>query len=165
MAQFPFLRLCGYVVCNCDSDGVDSMATSIYSRRCRTVVNPDNITVAAISVDQEMAAAGAGLGHFHSHNYEVVKEGSGDSQLARYCVVAMVRYEMLFYIYARTHSRTHKHTLSHYAPQFTTLPNRDVSYFVGLSFTMKFCHFVTRKVITYKGIHCIHTLNNGQHLY
>ncbi|KAM2393214.1 hypothetical protein ACFX1X_036597 [Malus domestica] len=36
-----------------------------------------------------MAPAGAGHGHFHSHNYEVVKEGSGDSQLVRYCVVTM----------------------------------------------------------------------------
>lgn len=67
---------------------VDSMATSIYSKRCRTGVIPDN---AAVEVDQEMASVGAGHGHFHAHSHDIVKGGDGDSQLPRYRVVAMVR--------------------------------------------------------------------------
>ncbi|XP_008225789.1 PREDICTED: fe(2+) transport protein 1-like [Prunus mume] len=69
---------------------VDSMATSIYSKRCRTGVIPDNGTVAAVEVDQEMAAVGAGHGHFHAHSHDIVKGGNEDSQLPRYRVVAMV---------------------------------------------------------------------------
>ncbi|PQP95531.1 fe(2+) transport protein 1-like [Prunus yedoensis var. nudiflora] len=55
-----------------------------------TGVIPDNGTVAAVEVDQEMAAVGAGHGHFHAHSHDIVKEGNGDSQLPRYRVVAMV---------------------------------------------------------------------------
>ncbi|BBH01279.1 zinc transporter 10 precursor [Prunus dulcis] len=69
---------------------VDSMATSIYSKRCRTGVIPENGTVAAVEVDQEMAAVGAGHGHFHAHSHDIVKGGNEDSQLPRYRVVAMV---------------------------------------------------------------------------
>ncbi|TQE03439.1 hypothetical protein C1H46_010919 [Malus baccata] len=70
---------------------VDSMATSIYSRRCRTGVIPDKGETPALEVDQEMAVVGAGHGHFHAHNHVVDKGENGDSQqLSRYRVVAMV---------------------------------------------------------------------------
>ncbi|XP_062016185.1 fe(2+) transport protein 1-like [Rosa rugosa] len=68
---------------------VDSMATSIYSRRSKAGVNPNSDGVAAaIEGDQEMAVAGGGHGHFHSHNHQV--KGGSESQLSRYRVVAMV---------------------------------------------------------------------------
>ncbi|XP_004293739.1 PREDICTED: probable zinc transporter 8 [Fragaria vesca subsp. vesca] len=68
---------------------VDSMATSIYSKRSKAgAVNPDTDGVAAIEGDQEMAVAGGGHGHFHSHNHQV--KGGSESQLSRYRVVAMV---------------------------------------------------------------------------
>jgi zinc transporter 1/2/3 len=67
---------------------VDSMATSIYSRRSKAGVNPDSGGVAAIEGDQEMAVADGGHGHFHSHHHQV--KGGSESQLTRYRVVAMV---------------------------------------------------------------------------
>ncbi|XP_050369902.1 fe(2+) transport protein 1-like [Argentina anserina] len=67
---------------------VDSMATSIYSRRSKAGVNPDTDGVAAIDGDQEKAVVAGGHGHFHSHNHQV--KGGNESQLSRYRVVAMV---------------------------------------------------------------------------
>ncbi|XP_050370046.1 fe(2+) transport protein 1-like [Argentina anserina] len=70
---------------------VDSMGTSIYSRRSKAGVNPDTDGVTATDGDQELAVAAGGHGHFHSQNHQVVKgSGEGESQLTRFRVVAMV---------------------------------------------------------------------------
>lgn len=71
---------------------VDSMATSIYGRKCNAGVIP-HIDVAAEG-DQEMAVNHGGH-HLHGHQHDV-KVGGGESQLLRYRVVAMVR--LLMYI-------------------------------------------------------------------
>ncbi|KAF5472889.1 hypothetical protein F2P56_009555 [Juglans regia] len=70
---------------------VDSLATSLYTKKCNTGVIPDS----SISVegDQEMQAAVSSGQHVHSHqlHHGVLKAESGDnSQLLRYRVVAMV---------------------------------------------------------------------------
>ncbi|GLT54621.1 hypothetical protein SLA2020_278050 [Shorea laevis] len=65
---------------------VDSMATAIYSRKSNAGVIPDGGV--AVTGDQEMAVVGAG--HSHGHHHGVLKAGTGDSQLLRYRVVAMV---------------------------------------------------------------------------
>ncbi|XP_059440366.1 probable zinc transporter 10 [Corylus avellana] len=67
---------------------VDSLATSVYSRKCKAGVIGDCDTAAATE-DHEMAVVSAG--HSHAHLHHGMKPGtSADSQLLRYRVVAMV---------------------------------------------------------------------------
>ncbi|XP_041023415.1 probable zinc transporter 10 [Juglans microcarpa x Juglans regia] len=67
---------------------VDSMATCIYSRKCNAGVTPDH-NINAVRADQEMAVVSAG--HVHAHGqHHGAKAGSGEIQLLRYRVVAMV---------------------------------------------------------------------------
>lgn len=68
---------------------VDSMATSIYGRKCNAGVIPHSVPAEG---DQEMAVNHGGL-HLHGHHHDV-KVGGGESQLLRYRVVAMVRLLM-----------------------------------------------------------------------
>ncbi|KAL5577638.1 hypothetical protein UlMin_019337 [Ulmus minor] len=70
---------------------VDSMATSLYSKKNRKGVLPaqSHIGTPTSQGDQEMAVVTPG--HFHSHHHGMVNEGvDGESQLLRYRVVAMV---------------------------------------------------------------------------
>ncbi|KAK9156301.1 hypothetical protein Sjap_003781 [Stephania japonica] len=78
---------------------VDSMATSLYSRRNNSnVVKPDDDHHhhghVAVSTDAEMAVVGGGGGgHFHGHHHGGLVDGGakdGSQQLLRYRVVAMV---------------------------------------------------------------------------
>lgn len=66
---------------------VDSMATSIYTKKCNAGVIPQSD--GAVERDQEMAVMGGS--HFHGHHHDV-KAAVGESQLLRYRVVAMVRF-------------------------------------------------------------------------
>lgn len=68
---------------------VDSMATSLYSRKNGAGVKPDSQVEAG---DQEMAVSGGGHFHAHHHGHLPPAEGIEGSQLLRYRVVAMVRY-------------------------------------------------------------------------
>ncbi|KAF6172299.1 hypothetical protein GIB67_024921 [Kingdonia uniflora] len=66
---------------------VDSMATSIYSKKNSSGIKPESDMIAG--GDTEMAVAGSdGGGHFHGHHAQMVA-GAGQ-QLLRYRVVAMV---------------------------------------------------------------------------
>ncbi|PON74193.1 Zinc/iron permease [Trema orientale] len=67
---------------------VDSMATSIYSNKCKAGVTPHQTSEVVPEGDQEMAVAGTG--HFHAHHHGLVKEEGVQTQLLRYRVVAMV---------------------------------------------------------------------------
>ncbi|TKY58970.1 zinc transporter 10 [Spatholobus suberectus] len=64
---------------------VDSLATSIYTKKCRTGVIPESSHAGG---DQEMGAVN--FGHFHGHHHAETKTESKESQLVRYRVVAMV---------------------------------------------------------------------------
>ena len=76
---------------------VDSMATAIYSNKCKAGVAPhDQGEVIVSEGDQEMAMAGSTTGHFHAHHHGLVKEDGVEAQLLRYRVVAMVRYNNSF---------------------------------------------------------------------
>lgn len=68
---------------------VDSMATSLYSRKNGAGVKPESQVEAG---DQEMAVSGGGHFHAHHHGHLPPAEGIEGSQLLRYRVVAMVRY-------------------------------------------------------------------------
>ncbi|XVE88471.1 hypothetical protein DITRI_Ditri19aG0072300 [Diplodiscus trichospermus] len=66
---------------------VDSMATTIYSRKCNNGVIPEG----AVTVEggqQEMAVVNTG--HFHGHQHDPKPAESADQQLMRYRVIAMV---------------------------------------------------------------------------
>ncbi|KAJ6869487.1 fe(2+) transport protein 1-like [Populus alba x Populus x berolinensis] len=66
---------------------VDSLATSVYSKKSNVGVNPESITHGA-EPDQEMAS---NVGHFHGHGHHYEdKLASGAKQLLRYRVIAMV---------------------------------------------------------------------------
>ncbi|KAF3450148.1 hypothetical protein FNV43_RR06228 [Rhamnella rubrinervis] len=65
---------------------VDSMATSIYSKKCNAGVIPQSDVAAG--QDQEMAVTVGS--HFHGHHHHDVKADGEESQLLRYRVVAMV---------------------------------------------------------------------------
>jgi zinc transporter 1/2/3 len=69
---------------------VDSLATSVYSKKSNVGVNPESITHGA-EPDREMASNVGGHFHGHGHHYED-KLASGAKQLLRYRVVAMVRF-------------------------------------------------------------------------
>jgi len=72
---------------------VDSLATSVYTKRGRTEIIPAENSPAA-GGDQEMGGV-VNFGHFHGHHHhhhpENKTEEGQDSQLLRYRVVAMVR--------------------------------------------------------------------------
>ncbi|RQP00934.1 hypothetical protein POPTR_015G117900v4 [Populus trichocarpa] len=66
---------------------VDSLATSVYSKKSNVGVNPESITHGA-EQDREMAS---NVGHFHGHGHHYEdKLADGAKQLLRYRVVAMV---------------------------------------------------------------------------
>ena len=67
---------------------VDSMATSIYSKKCNNGVIPDG-SVPVGGEQQEMAVVN--IGQFHGHHHHPKPSGSVDQQLMRYRVIAMVR--------------------------------------------------------------------------
>lgn len=78
---------------------VDSMATSLYTKKCnKGIIIPDQSDCnTPVQGDQEMAAVmDASRFHVHHHQHHgVIKPHGGDgvdSQLLRYRVVAMVRY-------------------------------------------------------------------------
>ncbi|KAL6975921.1 Fe(2+) transport protein 1 [Sarracenia purpurea var. burkii] len=66
---------------------VDSMATSLHSRKNNDEVSPK---MEAGGGDLELAAANGGGGHCHGHHFQPIKEGIEGAQLLRYRVVAMV---------------------------------------------------------------------------
>lgn len=66
---------------------VDSMATSVYSRKNSTGVKPE------AAGDQEMGVAAAGHYHGHGHQHGTQDEST---KLMRYRVVAMVSFSILF---------------------------------------------------------------------
>lgn len=72
---------------------VDSMATSFFGRKVKSGVQPENVTASGdVDGDREMSPNPMSCGHFHGqlpHNQD--KTESGQSQLLRYRVVAMVR--------------------------------------------------------------------------
>ncbi|KAM7530241.1 hypothetical protein LguiB_033651 [Lonicera macranthoides] len=72
---------------------VDSMATSIYSRKNRAGIKPDN-EMAVVARDEEVAVAAGGGGHVHGHHHGYT-QGSEGQQLLRYRVVAMANYKFL----------------------------------------------------------------------
>jgi zinc transporter 1/2/3 len=75
---------------------VDSLATSVYSKKSTVGVNPESITHGA-EPDQEMAVGHFhGHGNGHGHHYEA-KLAGGAKQLLRYRVVAMVRFHDFVY--------------------------------------------------------------------
>ena len=68
---------------------VDSLATSVYSKKCRSgAVIPESH---AAGGDQETGAVNFGHVHGHQHVHPEAKNESGETQLMRYRVVAMVR--------------------------------------------------------------------------
>ncbi|KAG6747340.1 hypothetical protein POTOM_049741 [Populus tomentosa] len=68
---------------------VDSLATSVYSKKSNVGVDPESVTHGA-EPDQEMASnVGHFHGHGHGHHYEP-KLAGGAKQLLRYRVIAMV---------------------------------------------------------------------------
>ncbi|EEF51561.1 zinc/iron transporter, putative [Ricinus communis] len=64
---------------------VDSMATSIYSKKCSVGVNPENELV---QQDREMGTVNARQGHSHGHFH--ASKATDGQQLLRYRVIAMV---------------------------------------------------------------------------
>lgn len=73
---------------------VDSLATSVYSKKSNVGVNPESITHGA-EPDREMAS---NVGHFHGHGHHYEdKLAGGAKQLLRYRVVAMVRFHDFVY--------------------------------------------------------------------
>jgi zinc transporter 1/2/3 len=75
---------------------VDSLATSVYSKKSTVGVNPESITHGA-EPDEEMAVGYFhGHGNGHGHHYEA-KLAGGAKQLLRYRVVAMVRFHDFVY--------------------------------------------------------------------
>ncbi|XP_024989827.1 probable zinc transporter 10 [Cynara cardunculus var. scolymus] len=68
---------------------VDSMATSMYTKKNNSVFAEGGDQAAGRSGDHEMAVASSGHGHHHSHHHGAQKGPIG-SQLLRYRVVAMV---------------------------------------------------------------------------
>ncbi|XWS12290.1 hypothetical protein CRYUN_Cryun37aG0076700 [Craigia yunnanensis] len=67
---------------------VDSMATSIYSKKCNNRVIPEEGAVPVGGVQHEMAVVN--IGQFHGHHHDTKPAGSVDQQLMRYRVIAMV---------------------------------------------------------------------------
>ncbi|CAK7336960.1 unnamed protein product [Dovyalis caffra] len=67
---------------------VDSMATSVYTKKATIGVNPESDARGA-RPDQEMAMENAGHFHGHGHHCEA-KLAVGETQLLRYRVIAMV---------------------------------------------------------------------------
>lgn len=68
---------------------VDSMATSIYSRKCRSGVKHEVVNASGVE-DREMGTVNSG--HFHHQHHSTDNTGDSHSRLLRYRVVAMVRY-------------------------------------------------------------------------
>ncbi|XWS19925.1 hypothetical protein CRYUN_Cryun31cG0058000 [Craigia yunnanensis] len=66
---------------------VDSMATSIYSKKCNAGVIPtEGSPVEGGQNEMEVV----NIGHFHGHHHDPKPAGNADQQLMRYRVVAMV---------------------------------------------------------------------------
>ncbi|XVF25373.1 hypothetical protein REPUB_Repub13aG0207200 [Reevesia pubescens] len=65
---------------------VDSIATSIYSRKCNAGVIPESVSLGG--GQHEMAVVNTG--QFHGHNHNIKPSGNVDQQLMRYRVIAMV---------------------------------------------------------------------------
>ncbi|WRX28017.1 Zinc/iron permease - like 8 [Theobroma cacao] len=73
---------------------VDSMATSIYSKKCSSGVIPEGGP--AIGEGQhEMAVVNIGQSHGHGHYHGPKPAGNLDQQLLRYRVIAMAKYKTL----------------------------------------------------------------------
>ncbi|CAN4080340.1 unnamed protein product [Withania somnifera] len=77
---------------------IDSIATSLYSKKHKAgVVNPE-IGQAQGGGDQEMGAVNAGHSHVHSHHHHgsfSAKDGVEGTKLLRYRVIAMAEYKFL----------------------------------------------------------------------
>ncbi|KAF3656334.1 putative zinc transporter 10 [Capsicum annuum] len=77
---------------------IDSIATSLYSKKHKAgIVNPE-IGQGQDSNDQEMGAVNAGHSHVHSHHHHgsfSTKDGVDGTKLLRYRVIAMAEYKFL----------------------------------------------------------------------
>ncbi|OMO70452.1 Zinc/iron permease [Corchorus capsularis] len=67
---------------------IDSMATSIYSRKSSAGITPASAT--ASPNDMAVVNIGQFHGHGHGHHYDPKPAGTADQQLLRYRVIAMV---------------------------------------------------------------------------
>lgn len=68
---------------------IDSIATAIYTKNSSVEVKPGESV--AVEGDQEAGVVNSG-GHFHGYHQEPKAITSGNSQLLRYRVIAMVRF-------------------------------------------------------------------------